>query len=266
MRLPPPIVDTHTHLDEPSFDEDRRDVLAAARTAGVRRFVNIAYKPERWESSRRLREDHDDVEIALGLHPQDASSFGPALERQLRRTIQELRPVAIGETGFDFARPTPAPPDQVRAFRAQLVIASETDLPVIIHQREAGDALIAELDRWPDLAPIVLHSFDGDRRLANWATERGCFIGIGGLACKRSSVALRELLADQPADRLLLETDAPYLAPPGAGSRRNTPANLPVIAEVLAPLWTLTGEELCRKTTANAETLFALNMPDERAG
>jgi TatD DNase family protein len=258
----PPIVDTHTHLDDPAFDADRDPVIEASRASGVRHFVNIGYAPDRWESSRALRERHADIDFALGLHPQLAEQYDAALHRDLERAIELLAPVALGETGFDFSRPAPSAEAQERAFRGQLEIAANKRLPTIIHQRDASDALMSELDRWPSLAPIVLHSFDGTQRLADWARDRGCFVGIGGLATRRSSAALREVLVRIPVDRLLLETDSPYLAPPGSASRRNLPANLPGIATVLAPLWNLSGEELCRLTAINAVNLFGLPAVD----
>jgi TatD DNase family protein len=253
-----PIVDTHTHLDDAAFDADRDSVIESSRVAGVRHFINIGYAPDRWESSRLLSERHPDIDLALGLHPQLAGQFDDAGLRALERAIEAIRPVAIGETGFDFSRAAPSFEEQQRAFRAQLDLAVASGYPTIIHQRDASDALIAELDTWPNLAPIVLHSFDGTQRLADWARDRGCFVGIGGLATRRSSEALRELLAHTPVDRLLLETDSPYLTPPGARSRRNVPANLPRIAEALAPLWNLNGEELCRLTSRNAVGLFGM--------
>jgi TatD DNase family protein len=258
----PPIVDTHTHLDDPAFDADRDTVIEESRAAGVRHFVNIGYAPDRWESSQGLQERHPDINFALGLHPQLADRYDRSLHRDLMRAIELLTPVALGETGFDFSRPAPSVEAQKRAFRRQLEIAASERLPTIIHQRDASDALISELDRWPDLAPIVLHSFDGTQRLADWAKERGCFVGVGGLATRRSSTLLRDLLVRIPVDRLLLETDSPYLAPPGSASRRNLPANLPGIATVLAPLWNVSGEELCRLTSTNAVGLFGLLAVD----
>jgi TatD DNase family protein len=262
----PPIVDTHTHLDEPAFAMDRDEVLAASRSAGVSQFINIAYKPEQWDSSRMLRETYLDIAIAVGVHPQESARFDVRLEHQLVRAIEELRPIAIGETGFDFARSSPSPLDQARAFSNQLEIAAHTGLPVIIHHRVAIDALMIELDRWPKLPAIALHSFDGNRRPADWAIERSCYIGVGGLATKRASTELRALLERMPTTQLLLETDSPYLPPPGAESRRNTPANLPLIANILGPLWNLTGEELCQTTTRNAERLFAKSCGVQWAG
>ena len=258
----PPIVDTHTHLDDPAFDSDRDTVIEESRAAGVRHFVNIGYAPDRWESSNALRERHPDIDFAIGLHPQLAEQYDGSLHRDLRRAIERLAPIALGETGFDFSRPAPTVEAQERAFRGQLEIAASERLPAIVHQRDASDALISELDRWPDLAPIVLHSFDGTQRLADWAQERGCFVGIGGLATRRSSALLRDLLVRIPVDRLLLETDSPYLAPPGSASRRNLPANLPGIASILAPLWNVSGEELCFLTSMNAVDLFGLPAVD----
>jgi TatD DNase family protein len=264
-RASSPIVDTHTHLDDPAFDLDRDAVIEASRAAGVRHFVNIGYEPDRWESSRVLRERHPDIDFALGLHPQLAERYESSMDRDLKRAIEALTPVAVGETGFDFSRTAPSFEAQVRAFRAQLEIAASERLPTIVHQRDASDALMTELDRWPDLAPIVLHSFDGTQRLADWAKERGCFVGIGGLATRRSSAPLREALVRIPVDRLLLETDSPYLAPPGSASRRNVPTNLPRIAAVLAPLWNVSGDELCWLTSLNAVGLFGLPTVDRPA-
>jgi TatD DNase family protein len=255
----PPIVDTHTHLDDSAFDPDRETVIEASRAAGVWHFINIGYAPERWESSRRLREQHPDIDLALGLHPQLAARFDTVVARELKRAIEDMAPVAVGEIGFDFSRAAPTFDEQQRALRGQLEIAATAGLPTIIHQRDASNALIAEFDNWPNLAPIVLHSFDGTQHLADWARERGCYVGIGGLAIRRSSQPLRELLVRIPADRLLLETDSPYLAPPRSATRRNTPTNLPRIAADLGPLWDLSGEDLCRLTSRNAALLFNLS-------
>lgn len=254
----PPIFDTHAHLDDVAFDADRREILERARAAGVQGFLNIAYRPDIWEQSVALRDAHPDVELAAGLHPQDAELFSSAQADALAGQLLALRPLAIGEAGLDFARPGPTFDQQQRAFQWQIEIAIAANLPLVIHQRDASEQLTRELDRWPQLGTVVLHSFDGDERLARWALERGCLVGIGGLACRKSSRVLRSALQIIPVEKLLLETDAPYLAPPGATSRRNEPANLPLVAATLAPLWDLTQEQLCRQTTAN--TLEAFNF------
>jgi TatD DNase family protein len=261
IESPPPIIDTHTHLDDVAFNIDRDDVLDRGREAGVRTFLNIAYRPDIWEQSVALREAHPDVELAAGIHPQDADIFSAAQSDRLSQQLLALRPLAIGEAGFDFARSGPSLDQQRMAFRWQIELAISSNLPLVIHQRDARKELTIELDRWPDLKSVVLHSFDGDERLAAWASERGCFVGIGGLACRKSSRVLREALRIIHADQLLLETDSPYLAPPGCPSRRNEPANLPLVAETLAPLWNLTSEQLCHRTSANATKVFKLSAP-----
>lgn len=253
----PGIVDTHLHLDDPAFQADRDDVLDRAREAGVQQFITIGHAPEFWETARALHERHADVDFAIGVHPQNAEMWSPVVARALGAAVRETRPVAIGETGFDFFRNSAPEEVQERAFRAQAELAAEEHLPIIIHQRNASDALIEVLDGMPRLAPIVLHSFDGTEQLAEWAIARRCYIGIGGLATKPAAEALRGLLGRMPVDRLLLETDAPYLPPPGAGNRRNEPANLCRIASLLAPLWNLGLEELCQITTRNANHVFA---------
>lgn len=254
---PPGIVDTHLHLDDPAFDHDRDDVLREARAAGVMRFITIGHVQDRWVSAHALHNRYPDVDFVIGVHPQDADQFSPSLGLALGDAVRELRPIAIGETGFDFFRTSSARSSQERAFRAQAELAEAQGLPIVIHQRNASDALIEILDRFPRLAPIVLHSFDGTARMADWAVERGCYIGIGGLATKPASEELRGLLRRMPVERLVLETDAPYLPPPGAQCRRNEPGNLPRIAQLLAPLWNLSVEELCRTTTSNANQVFS---------
>ncbi|MEZ4563790.1 MAG: TatD family hydrolase [Thermomicrobiales bacterium] len=258
---PPPIFDSHVHLDDPAFDADQPEVLDRGRAAGVQGFLNIAYRPDIWDQSVALRSSHPDVELAAGIHPQDARALVPAQSDTLAEQLLALRPLAIGEAGFDFARPGPGFEEQQHAFQWQIELAISSGLPLIIHQRDAGAQLTRELDRWPQLQSVILHSFDGDEFLAEWARARGFFVGIGGLACRKGSHILRKALSLIPAERLLLETDSPYLAPPGVKSRRNEPANLPLVAAALAPLWDLTPDQLRRQTTANAAGLFNLDLP-----
>lgn len=252
----PPIFDTHAHLDDQAFDDDREAMLDRARVAGVRRYLNIAYRPAIWDASVTLRAAHPDIELAAGLHPQDAAEFIQHDPTRLAERLAALHPRAIGEAGFDFSRSGPTEDQQRAAFQWQIELAGELGLPLIIHQRQAEAELMTELDRWPGLPLVVLHSFDGGLTLADWAVERGCMVGIGGLATRPKSAPVREALARIPPTSLLLETDAPYLAPPGAGSRRNEPANLPLVARALSPLWDLDAATLCSITTGNAERVF----------
>ncbi|MCC6312415.1 MAG: TatD family hydrolase [Thermomicrobiales bacterium] len=251
-------IDTHAHLDDPVFDADRAATLATARAAGVARFINIGYRPARWATTLALAETAPDVAFALGLHPGHADEWTPALLDDLADLAATRDPVAIGEIGLDFFRDGPPADLQAAALLGQLRLARQIGKPAIIHQRAAEPALIAALESEPELPLLVLHSFDGSARYAAFARERGALVGVGGLATRRASARLREVLATIPPDRIVLETDSPYLIPAGVRGRRNTPAAIPHIANHLAGLWGLTPDELATITTSNACRAFGL--------
>lgn len=253
-----PIIDSHAHLDEPVFDRDRAAVVAAAAAAGVVAVVNIGYRPARWETTRRLCDDQPLVAAALGLHPAHADEWSPTVERHLRMALAATPAVAIGEIGLDFFRPGPTPAQQERALAAQLDLAIELDLPVVVHQRAAEAELVAALGDRPLPSRLVFHSFEGTARLAAFAVERGIALGLGGLALKPSAAELRRVLASIPTEQILLETDSPYLPPPGVKDRRNQPANLPAIARHAAGIWSTAPRDLVARTTANARAFFGL--------
>lgn len=260
------LIDTHVHLDDPAFDHDRSAVIAASRRVGVTRFVNIGYCPERWETSGRLRREHPEFAVALGLHPSASDLWSSTLATRLREALRRHSAVAVGEAGLDYFRGGPAAPIQRRAFAAQIELALETGLPLIVHQRAAEDDLIAALEERPVLPRVILHSFEGSDRLGGLARDRKLLVGVGGLATRASARALRGVLASVPVEQIVLETDSPYLLPAGVKTRRNTPGNLPRAAELLAPIWSLTAAELARITTATAATLFGFPLDDPDRG
>ena len=251
-------VDTHTHLDDPAFDRDRDEVLAAAQAAGVARIVNIGYRPARWRTTIALAERHPFVAMALGVHPHHADEFTADTADHLAATVVRCGAVAIGEIGLDYFRDGPDATIQRRAFAAQLELAQWLDRPIVVHQRAAEADLIEVLTNFSDLPPLVLHSFDGSRRLARLAAERGYVVGVGGLATRAASAELRDVLASVPVEAIVLETDSPYLTPAGAQDRRNTPANVPLIAARLASVWGLTPAELACRTSETAKRVFNL--------
>jgi TatD DNase family protein len=260
---PPSFVDTHAHLDEPAFDRDRGAVIAAARAAGVVRIVNIGYRPARWLTSAALAREEPAVAVALGLHPHHADEFDADTIDRLTDAVTEAAAVAIGETGLDYFRNRTDATTQRRAFLAQIELGQRLGLPIVIHQRAAEADLIEVLDHVGSLPPVVLHSFEGSRRLADLAIAREFFVGVGGLATRPSATALRKVLAGIPIRQVLLETDAPYLAPAGVKDRRNEPANIPAIARALAPLWGISAPELATQTTRTATDLFRLDREDD---
>lgn len=252
----PAYLDTHAHLDDAAFDHDRESVLAAAAAAGVRRIINVGYRPLRWQSTVDLAHSYPLVRHMLGLHPQHADEWSPETRSTLVALIRATKPLALGEIGFDYSRQGPDTAMQAAAFHAQVAIAGELGLPIVIHQRGAEDELIAALASIDEGCHVLLHSFEGTNRLAAAANDRGCYVGIGGLATRASSEGLRQTLRTIPLDRIVLETDSPYLVPAGIKDRRNTPANIPLIAERLAPIWDADQAALAAATTANAEWFF----------
>jgi TatD DNase family protein len=256
---PPVFVDSHAHLDTDQFASDLAEVIANAAEAGVHRIVNIGYRPALWTTSIKLSERFPGVSYALGLHPNHAEEFDASIIPALRELIRNARPVAIGEIGLDYYRDYAAPLIQQRAFAAQLELAAETGLPVVFHLRgEVESDLLAILDGIPTGQSMVFHSFDGSDELAAWALEHGAFFGVGGLVTRRSSERLRRILAGVPLERMVLETDSPYLVPAGVKERRNTPSSIPLIAAALATLKKVDTDEVALQTTRNAERVFWL--------
>ena len=251
-------VDTHAHLDDPAFDEDRDEVIAAANAAGVSTIVNVGYCPARWRTTTALADRHRSIAPALGVHPYHADEFTPRVCKELANAISNVRAVAVGEIGLDYFRNGPDEAIQRRAFEAQLDLARTLDRPIIVHQRAAEDDLMQILTRFDPLPPLVLHSFEGTQRLAALANDRRFFVGVGGLATRPSSEALRRILATVPSDTVVLETDSPYLTPTGIPGRRNDPRSLPTIAETLGPLWGLSTHEFAMRTTRTAARLFGV--------
>jgi len=264
--LPIAAVDSHAHLDDPAFDADREAVIAAAAEAGVRQIVNVGYNPERWRTTIDLTRRWPNVFAMFGLHPHDAALWSPAIRDELAEVIQTEPAVAVGEIGLDYFRNNAAPAIQRDAFAAQLDLARRRDLPIVIHQRAAEADLIDVLQGYAELPPVVLHSFDGTQRLAEFAQKRGYYAGVGGLATRPANASLRAILATFPLSSILLETDAPYLTPAGVRARRNEPAFLIETALRLASLWNVEPAALLDAAGASARRLFRLPQPEPAGG
>jgi TatD DNase family protein len=251
-------IDTHAHLDDEQFAEDIDSVLERARRSGVTRIINIGYRPRRWQSTMRLAERNSMVSFTLGLHPHHADEWSTDTKRELEALLDSTGAVAVGEIGIDLYRDGPPTALQQRVFAAQLDIAAARRLPVVIHQRAAEAELLVALRSAPPGLVCVLHSFEGSSDLAAMATERGHLLGVGGLMARKSAGPLRDTMSAVPLDRLILETDSPYLAPPEAANRRNEPANIPLIAKSLALLRNESVADIAFITTQNAQDVFGL--------
>jgi TatD DNase family protein len=231
----PRLIDSHCHLADERFAPDREQVLARARAAGVVAMVCVGAHPGEWDAVLALAAAEPDVHAALGVHPHHAAAAAGAWQA-LRPLARAGRLVALGEIGLDYHYDF-APRDRQRdAFAAQLALAQELDLPIIIHEREAADDLLAILDR-EGCPPGVWHCFAGGPDLAAEALGRGLHLGFGGLVTfPKGTEGIRAAARLCPRQRLLLETDAPYLAPVPHRGRRNEPAFLADTARFLAEL------------------------------
>lgn len=253
------IIDTHAHIDLPDFDEDRESVMQRAAAAGVAAIIAIGFNPERWRATAALTDMYPNVRRAVGVHPNNASSWNVEVADALRRELATSDVVAVGEIGLDFYREHASAADQRRCFIDQLQIAVDARLPIVIHQRQAENDL---LDILRPYAPLngVLHCFSGDEGFAEACLELGLHFGAGGVMTYPKSEAVRRALKAVPASKLLLETDAPYLAPQGRRGQRNEPAFARLVAERLASEREMTFDELAEVTSGNAVALFGQGL------
>jgi TatD DNase family protein len=253
------LIDSHAHLDDEAFDEDRAAVIVRAREAGVRAIVNVGFSEARWVTTAALCVVYPELYAVLGVHPHEALSWGDETAPRLRAALRGPKVVGLGEIGLDFYRDY-APHDRQRvAFRAQLALAREFDLPVVIHSRAAEDEAVATLAE-AGIVRGVLHSFSGALATAARALELGLHLSLTGPVSYPKAEHQRELARLIPPERLLLETDCPYLAPQARRGRRNEPAFVRFTAEAIAQARGVSVEEVIAATGANAVRLFGLPL------
>lgn len=249
------VVDTHCHLDLDSFDEDRELALKRALGAGVHAMLLIGFNPVRWKATSELGKKFPFLLRAVGLHPNDAMQWSDDLERALVAEIRSSSPIAIGEIGLDYYRSADNRDVQMVAFERQLELAESFGLPVIIHQRAAEQDVLKILERH---SPVrgVMHCFTGDQSFADQCIQIGLHLGIGGVVTFPKSDGLRTAVASAPHDRILLETDAPFLAPQAHRGKRNEPVYVVEVAEAVADCLGASLESTAGLTTRNAIQLF----------
>lgn len=253
----PVLVDSHSHLDAGEFDADRESVIARAREAGVTRQVVCATEAATWPKLRAACASDPGLYAAYGLHPMFLASHREEHLGRLRDWLTRERPVAVGECGLDYFVDGLDPQAQQHFFEAQLRLAREFDLPVIVHARRAVDAVIAAFRRIGNLRGVV-HSFSGSRQQAEQLWQAGFLIGLGGPVTYERARRLRQLAASMPLEWLLLETDAPDQPDAGIRGQRNEPARLVQVLDAIARLRDMDPAALAAATTTNAERLFRL--------
>jgi TatD DNase family protein len=253
------VIDSHTHLF--LCDGSEAEVVAAAREAGVGRMLTVGMEAETNPVAIAAAERHEAVFAAVGRHPNEAAGFDDVTVAEITRLGAHEKVRAIGETGLDYYRDYATRDDQRRAFAAQIEIARELDLPIVIHARdpeggsEATDEIFATLDAEAGGQPVILHCFSAPRRVAD-AAERGWYCSFAGNVTYPSAAALREAAEQVPRDLILVETDAPYLTPQEKRGSRNEPANVVATARLVAQARGVSYEELERTVEANARALF----------
>jgi len=253
------LVDSHCHLDFPDFDGERDEILARARERGVERFLTISTRVRQFDRLRALTDAHDDVFASIGTHPHNAAEEPDVTVEDLVRIAEaEPKVVAIGEAGLDYHYDKSPREEQARGFRRHIEAARRTGLPLVIHAREADEdiASILEEEMEKGRFTAVLHCFSSGADLARRGLAIGLYVSFSGIATFRSAEAIRDVAREVPLERMLVETDAPYLAPQPHRGRRNEPAYVADTAAILADATGVERERLAEATTENFYRLF----------
>jgi TatD DNase family protein len=255
------LFDTHAHLDQPEFDADRADVIARARAAGVENMIAIGISADTSEACVKVAAEFDGVFAAVGMQPNYIAEAKPGDWERVVAMVGQPRVIAIGETGLD--RHWDFTPFEVQQdyFDRHIRLSQERGLPFIVHMRDCDEDILVMLREARARGPLsaVMHSFTGGRAMAEECLEMGLYISFAGMVTFKKSTELREIAASVPADRILVETDAPYLSPePVRKKQRNEPANVRFTAGCLADVRGETLEAFAEQTSANAKRLFKI--------
>ncbi|MBA1201916.1 TatD family hydrolase [Pseudomonas capeferrum] len=254
------LIDTHTHLDFPEFDGDRDRLLSDARARGVERMVVLGVYQENWQRVWDLVRSDPCLYAALGLHPVYLEQHRPEHLVELRQWLERLRGepqlCAVGEFGLDYYIPDADPQAQQALFEAQLALAADFELPALLHVRRGHARVIATLKRFKLPRAGIIHAFSGSYEEAREYIKLGFRLGLGGAATWPQALRLRRTLPRLPLESIVLETDAPDMAPAMFAGQRNSPEHLPEIAEALAGVMGVTPQQLAEASTRNACDLF----------
>ena len=253
------LIDSHCHLDYLARDGDLEEILGRARRAGVSAMVTICTKLSEFDVVRGIAQRFPEVSCSVGVHPHEAAEEGQDSPDRLRELAALPEVVGIGETGLDYFYDHSPREAQQRSFRSHIAAARETGLPLIVHSRDADEDTIAILREEARQGAFtgVIHCFTAGPALAEAALELGFYIGVSGIMTFKKAEALRDILRRVPLERLLVETDAPYLAPVPQRGKQNEPAFVVHTAAALAELKSVASDEISAVTTDNFYTLFA---------
>ena len=253
------LIDTHAHLDDARFDGDRDAMIARAREAGVENFVTIGCDLTTSRAAVELADRYPFVYATVGVHPHEAKQIGDSWYDDLRRLAQHQKVVAYGEIGLDYHYNHSPPKLQRERFREQIVLARDLRLPIVVHTREAQDDTITVLKE-ENAADVggVFHCFSGDARLAKDALDLGFLLSFSGVITFQNATMLRDIVKTVPMDRILVETDSPYLTPAPHRGKRNEPAHVRLVAEKIAAIQGMTTDQVAELTSQNARRVFKI--------
>lgn len=258
--LPPTGVESHAHLNSRQFALDLEDVLRRAREAGVAQIIQVFLSPEAWAEGKGLFAKHPNVYFLLGIHPTEAERYTPETEMDMRKALAaDARIRAIGEIGLDYYWKDCPREIQKKAFVSQLHLARELALPVVVHCRDAEQDTFAALEAGGFAGyPLLWHCFGGDKDMASRIVDNGWHVSVPGPVTFPANRALREAVGVIPADRLLVETDCPYLSPVPLRGKRNEPANLGYTIAAMAEARGVCTDALWTQCGENARRFFSL--------
>lgn len=259
------LVDSHCHLEFADFGEELDQVTARARAAGVGRMVTIGTKLSEFARVLAVAERYDDVYCTVGVHPHEAAAEGASSAEPLLELARHPKVVGIGETGLDYYYEHSPRPEQLASFRSHIAAARTSGLPLIVHSRDADDDMARVLAEEMAAGPFtgLMHCFSSSHQLAETAVAIGLYISFSGILTFKNAEGLRATAKAMPLDRLLVETDAPYLAPAPKRGQRNEPAYVVHTAAALAALRGVSAAEIARATTANFHALFRKVPPTD---
>ena len=250
-------IDSHAHIQLPQFNSDRDGVLARADEAGVSNILVIGFDMETSLGAVELAEQHTHIYATVGMHPHDAKDLTPDALKTFRELAAHPKVIALGEMGLDYYRNLSPHPAQKEAFEKQLDLAEELQMPIVIHNRDAYRDILPILEARQGRIRGVLHCFTGDVELMHRSLAIGFHIGIGGIVTYPNATDVQAVAREVPEDKLLIETDCPWLAPQFRRGKRNEPAYVRAVAEKIAELHGTAVETIGETTTKNFQRLFA---------
>jgi len=251
------VIDTHAHLNDSKFDNDLDDAISRAADVGVDRIVVCGYDMASSRSAVEMALQYQGVFASVGIHPHDAKHFTDEALREITELSECSEVIAIGEIGLDFHYDFSPRAEQFAAFEAQIKLAGDLNLPIIVHSRESNPEAIEVLRRnKANIVGCVFHCFSGDEDFAREVLDMGFYIGVDGPITYKASEKLRRVVEMCPMDRLLIETDCPYLTPVPYRGKRNEPSYVRYVAEEVAHIKNISFEEIYEITTTNARRLF----------